>query len=809
MSFPNPIAKTAHWLHTRWPAGTVEKLPLVNDDGTCQIPGVYIVGDLSGIPLLKFSLHTGSRAVKQIASDPKFQKQRKDDGSGSGVRDLVIIGGGVAGMAAAVEARRQALDFELLEAAQPFNTIANFPKRKPIYTYPTDMTPEGDLQVSAEVKEELLEELKGQIEKAGITSRAAVAEKIARSGSHLEVHLAKEAPIKARRVIIAIGRSGNYRRLGVPGQDLDKVTHRLYDPNDHTGQDCLVVGGGDSALETAIALVKAGANVTLSYRRKDFGRAKPDNVEMIERLARGGDCAKMSVENPEGDRETTASGDWLHTDGRSAGRFRLMMGSNLKEVRESDVELEDADGQAVTLPNDIVFAMIGREAPLDFFRKSGIPIIGEGTPWGWAMFAGFLAFCVWMYLWKGGSWVGGTTGAFPGNVPNLIASLGDRWAAQVNDRSTLIGTVAVSMQSRSFYYSFLYCLAVVIFGIRRIRRRKTPYVKLQTIVLMAIQVIPLFVLPEVLLPWLGYNGAFDAGIGRTIADNLFEPYISAQALAAHDWPAGYHPRAYWRAYGLILAWPLMIYNVFTDAPMLWWLVISSVQTFVIIPAGIFFYGKGFYCGWICSCGALAETLGDAHRQKMPHGPFWNRLNMVGQLILWLAVAFLILRIVGWVFPGSAADKAFKVLVDGKTADGATNPISYKYLVDIFLAGIIGVGFYFKYSGRVWCRFFCPLAALMHVFTRFSRFRIFADKKKCISCNVCTSVCHQGIDIMSFANKGLPMEDPECVRCSACVQSCPTGVLAFGRTGRDGSGEYHDQVPASLVRMAEARQKQQA
>ena len=72
---------------------------------------------------------------------------------------------------------------------------------------------------------------------------------------------------------------------------------------------------------------------------------------------------------------------------------------------------------------------------------------------------------------------------------------------------------------------------------------------------------------------------------------------------------------------------------------------------------------------------------------------------------------------------------------------------------------------------------------MHIYARFSRFRILADKKKCISCNVCTSVCHQGIDIMNFANKGLPMEDPQCVRCSACVQMCPTGVLSFGQIDR--------------------------
>ena len=81
----------------------------------------------------------------------------------------------------------------------------------------------------------------------------------------------------------------------------------------------------------------------------------------------------------------------------------------------------------------------------------------------------------------------------------------------------------------------------------------------------------------------------------------------------------------------------------------------------------------------------------------------------------------------------------------------------------------------------------------------------SDKKKCISCNVCTSVCHQGIDVMSFANKGQPMEDPECVRCSACVQSCPTGVLTFGQIDpRTGRVARLDRLPASPVQMAEAR-----
>ena len=134
-----------------------------------------------------------------------------------------------------------------------------------------------------------------------------------------------------------------------------------------------------------------------------------------------------------------------------------------------------------------------------------------------------------------------------------------------------------------------------------------------------------------------------------------------------------------------------------------------------------------------------------------------------------------------------------------------SPFSYKYMIDLWLAGAIGYGLYFHFSGRVWCRFACPLAALMHIYARFSRFRIFADKEKCISCNVCTTVCHQGIDVMAFANKGKPMEDPQCVRCSACVSSCPTDVLSFGRFGKNGE-EIHDTLPASLVRLAEKKER---
>src|SRR5205807_2109607 len=123
--------------------------------------------------------------------------------------------------------------------------------------------------------------------------------------------------------------------------------------------------------------------------------------------------------------------------------------------------------------------------------------------------------------------------------------------------------------------------------------------------------------------------------------------------------------------------------------------------------------------------------------KMPHGPLWNRLNMVGQGILAVALGLLVLRTVLWIHPSPAASAVFERLLQAK-------PVSYKYVVDFTLAGVMGLGCYFWLSGRVWCRFACPLAALMHIYARFSRFRIFPEKAKCISCNVCTSVCHQGI-----------------------------------------------------------------
>jgi NosR/NirI family transcriptional regulator, nitrous oxide reductase regulator len=786
----NPIAAYTRWLHTRWPAGTVEKLPVTGENGTTNLPGVRIAGDLSGIPLLKFSSQTATKAVRAILKEPDFQKR---DTAQADALDLAIIGAGVAGISAAIEAKKAQLRFVVYEATQLFSTVVNFPKAKPIYTYPTELKLDGGLIFHATVKEALVDEMEAQRRAAGIEPVAARIERLERSGNLLVLHHADGKTTRAHRVIVAIGRSGNFRKLGCPGEDLDKVYNRLFDPKEYAGKEVLVIGGGDTALETAIAIAACGGKVTLSYRKKEFARPKPENVEKLEMLAKD-PAAYVAVERPTSERVTTAASSHMRGD-KEPGSVRLKMETSVVKIEPTSVTLRDASGQTQTIPNDVVFTMLGREAPLDFFRRSGIPIRGEWSAKTALSFLGFFAFCCFLYIWKASTdlsrlfqqrhW-------FPFNVPSWLSSLGGSIAAASADPHTFLGTLTIDLAQPGFYYTIGYTSLIVAFGLRRMRRRNTPYVRKQTYSLMAFQVIPLFLLPYIVLPLMGHNGWFDSGVMKTVADNLF-PMVN------YD-----HGREYWRAFGFVLAWPLFVWNVFTSQPMWWWLVISLVQTFVIIPLIVYRWGKGAYCGWVCSCGGLAETMGDQQREKMPHGPFWNRLNMVGQAILFGTTLIAVFRFISWIAPNSGfghiAAHWFSGLLDQWSLLGVQ--LNFYHVVDITLDGIIGLGVYFWFSGRVWCRFACPLAALMHIYARFSRYRIFPEKKKCISCNVCTSVCHQGIDVMNFANKGIPMEDPECVRCSACVQMCPTGVLTFGRLDSNGKIVY-DKLVASPVQMREA------
>ncbi len=167
-------------------------------------------------------------------------------------------------------------------------------------------------------------------------------------------------------------------------------------------------------------------------------------------------------------------------------------------------------------------------------------------------------------------------------------------------------------------------------------------------------------------------------------------------------------------------------------------------------------------------------MGNEYRTLALHGPKAKKLGNTGQWILLFAFIITALKLV------SILNNIEIPVINEKISYTADFMQKFYYIgVDVIFADALGVGVYFFLSGRAWCRFGCPLAALMHIYSRFSKYRIFSDKKKCISCNICTKVCHMGIDVMNYANKGIPMNDVECVRCSACIVNCPTDVLKFG------------------------------
>jgi thioredoxin reductase/ferredoxin len=781
------------WLHTQWPAGTIEPRPEVGSDGLTSVPGVRVAGELAGRILLRDAADSGARAVQAIVAERGFAAS-----ADPAVPDIAVVGAGVAGISAAIEARRAGLSVAVYEATAPFSALSDLRRSRPVILPPVAPAPAaapaaqtaGGLAVIAGPREQVLADLNRQRLEAGVEPETSLVERIEARKGAVALHHAGGRVTTAQRVIVAIGRSGSFPRLGCPGDDLDKVHTRILDPTEYAGKRALVAGDGDEAIETAIALTTCGTKVTLACSGADFKNPQAENVANLRQIAEQPE-AQVHVEHPSSERVTTATMRNMKS-AEGPGSLRIRMAARVERIGAAAVTLAGGDGAEEVVPNDVVFSMIGRADPAGFMKRSGLRLHGARDAAAWIGLLLSLFVCTLVFHWAFNRQelpihrFIASYRAFPYDVPGLIDSLGGTLADLAGRETHLVYTVKASLGDPVFYLALAWCLAVTAFGVRRIARRRTPYVLWQTLSLIAAQWVFLFLVPLIVLPWAGRNGYFERGQSlRWIADQLFE---------RTDGYLG-HERAYWRSYGLILPFPLNVYNAFTDRPMWTWLAISALQAFVGIPLVVRHWGKGGFCGWICPAGALAETMGDAHREKMPHGPQWNRLNMVGQAVLAVVLGLLGLRFLAWSLgPRSWAQTVFTEAFTGLPF------LNYTWLALIVLGGVVGIGSTFWFSGRVWCRFACPLGALAHVHARSSLFRILPDKAACISCGVCTSVCHAGVDVMNFANKDQPVRDPQCVRCSACVEQCPTAALAFGHVRKSGEVVFDRlrAIPAHLV-----------
>jgi len=310
-------------------------IPQVNEDFQSNVPGIYIAGELGGMGLIRNAVTQGVQAVESI---------RKLDGIGSKDRlDLVIVGAGPAGIGASLASMSAKLKFVTVEQESLGGTVSHYPRGKIVMTAPVKLPVVGKMQFRETTKEQLMEFWEEVVESTGLKiSDNERVEGIEPDGAGFKIKTT-QGNYQTRAVLLAIGRRGTPRTLGVPGENKSKVVYRLIDPQQYLNQHVLVVGGGDSALEAAVSIAdEAGTTVTLSYRSEAFSRAKEKN--------------RIKV-----------------ADAQKQGRLNVLMSSNVKQITDDKVVIE-ANNKEITIDNDAIIVCAGGILPTPFLKSIGIEV---------------------------------------------------------------------------------------------------------------------------------------------------------------------------------------------------------------------------------------------------------------------------------------------------------------------------------------------------------------------------------------------------------------------------------------------------
>lgn len=289
---------------------------------------------------------------------------------------------------------------------------------------------------------------------------------------------------------------------------------------------------------------------------------------------------------------------------------------------------------------------------------------------------------------------------------------------------------------RWFLYGALYTVGVLVMGIRMLAKyRHSRYHQIRTASVMFFQLGFAFVLPSVLLA-LNTKEFYFHYFWPLKYDYLF-PGTVDKLLASGD--------------------GLLVFMGF------WTIVMTVVAT----PVLTYFYGKRWYCSWVCGCGGLAETVGDPWRQNSD-----NSLT-AWKVERWMVYSGLLFITIVTVLLWLNASHGGAVLGQWSSALNSL----YGFFIGALFCGVIGVGFYPIMGSRVWCRFGCPMAAILGILQKwFSRFRITTNGGQCISCGNCSTYCEMGIDVRAYAQRGEDIKRAACVGCGVCATVCPRGVL---------------------------------
>jgi len=319
-------------------------VPLLDDSLETTVPGIFVAGELGGLALVRNAAVQGRQAMDGI-----LQRVRALERRDASVLDVAIIGAGPSGLSAGLSAAAAGLDYVVLEKEESLGgSLLHFPRRKMVLTQPVELPPWGELSREEYLKEELLGLFESMVSEVPLTVRFGEnVEHIERQNGHFVIDTGKSRQL-ARFVLLALGRRGEPRKLGVPGEELSKVMYRLMDAESYEGERILVVGGGDSAAEAAIGLARHTRNtVTLSYRKDKLVRIKKKNFEKIEKLI-------------------------------ESGRIHPLMASNVAEIRADSVALRMPEDKTTEIENDYVFVFAGGIPPFKFLEKIGVGLGGNG-----------------------------------------------------------------------------------------------------------------------------------------------------------------------------------------------------------------------------------------------------------------------------------------------------------------------------------------------------------------------------------------------------------------------------------------------
>ncbi len=311
-------------------------LPEINPYFETNVPGMFIAGELGGMGLIRNAVEQGRKATENIAKSIKRDLPVSFD--------LIIIGAGPAGISACLTAKKHGLRFLLLEQETLGGTVFTFPRKKIVMTSPMDLPLYGKVKLFETTKAELLDLWQTALNKNDISIQEnSKVESITSENGIFKVATLKGELFTCESVLLAIGRRGTPRKLNIPGEMKEKVAYRLLEPEIISGKDIIVVGGGDSAVESALLLADEN-NVIISYRNEVFNRLKPANTDALNK----------AIANK---------------------RLEVMFSTNLTSIEDDSITITfGKSGESKKLKNDLVYIFAGGELPTQFLEKAGIKI---------------------------------------------------------------------------------------------------------------------------------------------------------------------------------------------------------------------------------------------------------------------------------------------------------------------------------------------------------------------------------------------------------------------------------------------------